>query len=257
MGRLRLFDRVKSWFGAKIDAPESTAGPAGKRWAIEAAGAGERMEFSGAGATAVASRAPQEDFDGTVSDEGVPFAPSASAFLARTTEPDTPAAPPLDPLDPGWMQSLEELPRRIAEAAGQGAAGLHTLKEIAYELEGHRQSTRALVQAVRRLPYLSAEQAEIARDTNKLLERHLLILESQFDGITALRASFKSVEESSKRHIMALAQLETCHRNVLLEYQGMLIRAHRRLGWLAVLGVMLAAAALASVAYVGWRVLVP
>jgi ferric-dicitrate binding protein FerR (iron transport regulator) len=111
--------------------------------------------------------------------------------------------------------------------------------------------------AVRRLPYLSADQAEITRATNKLLDRQLLIMESTFDGVTALRASFRSVEESSKRHVQALSQLETCHRNVLLEYQAMLIRAHRRLGWLAVLGVLLAAGALAAVAYVGWRVLLP
>jgi len=291
MGRLRLFDRVKSWFGAKVEAPETTARPAAKRWTLEAGGPAERFAFSGAGAAAVASRGPHNDVDDNISvtGEGVPFArlaaasPGSALFAAGLSaegarpsaavgtaawgdrgppsssraQSDALTAAPLDPLDPAWMQSLEEIPRRIADAVGQGAAGLHTLKEIAYELEGHRQTTRALVQAVRRLPYLSAEQAEIARDANKLLERQLLILESMFDGVTALRASFRSVEESSRRHILALAQLETCHRNVLIEYQGMLVRAHRRLGWLAALGVLLAAAALASVAYVAWRVLVP
>jgi hypothetical protein len=256
MGRLRLFDRVKSWFGVKIEAGETAAGPVAKRWSLEPAGPGERLGFSGAGATAVASRMSQDERQSraAVTAEGVPLAPSTEA-----ASPSAGAVPAemLDSLDPAWMKSLEELPGRIASAVGHGAAGLHTLKEIAGELEGHRQSTRAMLQALRRLPFLSAEQAEIARDTNKLLERQLLITESMFDGITSLRASFRSVEESSRRHVQALAQLETCHRNVLLEYQAMLVRAHRRLGWMAAIGVLLAATALGSAAYVAWRVLLP
>jgi hypothetical protein len=271
---LRLFDRVKSWFGAKGEASIATPGPAAKRWTIGSSDAADRLEFGGAGTTAVASRAFSDDAadegfsaDGDVSPAGLRSAvlPAGRSVTLGTDplsaaagpESEAPAGPLLDPLDPAWMQSLEELPRRIAEAAGQGAAGLGVLKDIAGELNGHRQSTRALLLAVRRLPYLSAEQAEIARATNKLLERQLLILESTFDGVTSLRASFRSVEESSKRHVQALAQLETCHRNVLLEYQAMLVRAHRRLGWLAALGVILAAGALGAVAYVAWRVLLP
>jgi hypothetical protein len=270
MGRLRLFDRVKSWFGAKVETQDGTAGPSAKRWSIETAEPGARLGFTGAGTAAVATRGPSLNAaaDDADYEYPAPAAPSTEAIAASlatltTTRDDTPppaaasAAAEGDPLDPAWMASLDELPRRIAEAATQGTAGLHALKAISLELEGHRQNTRALLQTIRRLPFLEAEQTEVARDANKLLERQLLILESMFDGITSLRASFRSVDESSKRQILAISQLETCHRNVLIEYQTLLIRAHRRVAWIAAIGVLLGATALGGAAYVAWRVLVP
>jgi hypothetical protein len=266
MGRLRLFDRVKSWFGAKIESPEPSTRPAAKRWSLETAESGTNLTFSGASAGAVAARRTGIDASGAEGDAAFGYIASQSrdsdepASRSSTSAVASPngvtAGSGGDPLDPAWMSALDELPRRIADAASQGAAGVHALKSIAYELEGYRQNTRAMLQAMRRLPFLEAEQTEVARDANKLLERQLLILESTFDGITSLRASFRSVDEGARRQILAISQLETCHRNVLLEYQALLIRAHRRVAWIAAMGILLGAVALGSVAYVAWRVLV-
>jgi hypothetical protein len=147
------------------------------------------------------------------------------------------------------MQSLEELPRRIADSVTEAAGSARALGQIAGELSGHRQTSRVVMDAVRRLPALAANQVELTREAAKALDRQTLVLESLLDGVTALRSAFRTIEESSRRHVLAISQLETCHRQVLLEYQGMLVRAHRKLAWLAFGGVVLGAAALGGVAY--------
>jgi ferric-dicitrate binding protein FerR (iron transport regulator) len=171
-----------------------------------------------------------------------------AAFDAQPTTPEAHAAP-LDPLDPEWMQSLEELPQRIAESVAESAAGTEALEQIGRELEGHRQTNRAIAGAVRRLPDMAAGQAELTRQTNTALDRQALVLESMLDGITGLRAAFQTVEESSRRHLRAIAQLEAGHRQVLFEYQTLLLATHARLTRLAALGIILAAAALGGVGY--------
>jgi len=256
MTALGLLERVKGWFGGanggngRSSHKRPLAGPA------ESTGDDALPSASGAIA-AVAASAQREPSDGAAS-------PAASAFAKATT--DRPAGgsgdtlspdvrpPALDPLDPEWMQSLEELPRRLAETAAGNAAGMRSLEQIAGELEGHRQATRAIAASVKRLPDLALAQGELARDTNKILERQSLVLESMLDGITDLRSAFKTNEESSRRHLKAIAVLEASHRQVLFEYQTMFLRTHRRLGYLAATAAMLAAGALGGVAYVAWHV---
>jgi hypothetical protein len=174
-------------------------------------------------------------------------APASAAEAAGA--PADPAASRLDPLDPVWMKSLEDLPRRIAEAMTGAARGTQTLDRIAAELYGHRQTARAVAEAVRRLPDMAANQAELTRDMIRSLERQVNILEAMFDAITALRSAFRTVDESSKRHLLAISQLEACHRQVLLDYQRLLLRAHGRLGWMALAGIVMGAAALGGMAY--------
>ena len=80
--------------------------------------------------------------------------------------------------------------------------------------------------------------------------------ESILDSLVSLRSAFRTIDESSRRHATALAHLEASHREVLLGYQAMLLRAHRRLGRLATLAVLVAAAALGGVGYVAYLTLV-
>jgi hypothetical protein len=246
MGRQGFFDRVRSWFGRQGDAGGAT-GPSTRRCSLEPVTADAQAAFERTGAATVATATTL-----SVSEELDPFAEERSS-AALSPAADGMARPPapthLDPLDPTWMQSLEELPRRIAESAIEAAGSARALHQIASELGGHRQTSRVVMDAVRRLPDLAANQAELTRGVIKALDREALLLEALYDGLTGMRASFRTVEESSRRHVMALAQLETSHRQVLLEYQGMLVRTHRKLAWLAFGGVVLGAAALGGVAY--------
>jgi hypothetical protein len=241
MTALGLLERVKGWFGG-------TSGGNGRShrrsWAGPAESTGDDALPSASGAVAAVAARQREPGDGCAS-------PAASE--AGPNDAGSPA-PHLDPLDPEWMQSLEELPRRIAETAAGSAAGIRSLEQIAGELEGHRQATRAIAASMKRLPDLALAQGELARETNKLMERQSLVLESMLDGITDLRSAFKTTEESSRRHLKAIAVLETSHRQILFEYQTMFLRTHRRLGYLAAAAAMLAAGALGGVAYVAWYV---
>jgi hypothetical protein len=147
------------------------------------------------------------------------------------------------------MQSLEELPRRIAASVTEAAGSARALGLMAGELTGHRQTSRVVMDAVRRLPDLAINQAELTREAIKSLDRQTLVMESMLDGVTALRSAFRTIEESSRRHVLAISQLEMCHRQVLLEYQGMLLKSQRRLAWMAFVATALGAAALGGVAY--------
>lgn len=246
MGRQGFFDRVRSWFGHQGHRGGAT-GPSAKRCALEPVTADAQSAFERTGAATVATATML-----SVSEELDPFAEERCP-AALSPAADGMARPPapghLDPLDPTWMQSLEELPRRIAESAVEAAGSARALHQIASELGGHRQTSRVVMDAVRRLPDLAANQAELTRDVIKALERETLLLEALYDGLTGMRASFRTVDESSRRHVMAIAQLETSHRQLLLEYQGMLIKAHRKVAWMAFGGIVLGAGALGGVAY--------
>jgi hypothetical protein len=246
MTALGLLERVKGWFGGTDGAGGRSSHK--RPWAGPAEGTDDDAPASASGAiAAVAARGPREACDGTTS----PAASAAGSDDALL--PDT-RPPALDPLDPEWMQSLEELPRRMAESAAGNAAGIRSLEQIAGELEGHRQATRAVAASMKRLPDLALAQGELSRETNKILERQSLVMESMLDGVIALRSAFKSTEESSQRHLKAIAVLETSHRQILFEYQTMFLRTHRRVGYLAAAAAMLAAGALGGVAYVAWYV---
>jgi len=162
----------------------------------------------------------------------------------------------LDPLDPTWLELLEDLPRRITEATAENTTITRILEQIRHELEGHREVGQAVGEAVRRLPELGANQVALLGETNKILGRQCRLAEAMLDGITDLRAALESGEESSKRNLLALEQLETVHRQVLQTYQGILLKSYRRLGRLTALAVLLAAAAGGGAGYVAYLVLV-
>ena len=240
---------MKRWFSSKRGHSAAPGSP--KRCSLGPAEVDAGLALAGAGAAATGiARAPLELPE--------PAAEAAGNVpLGRLPpEPNMPAptapASRLDPLDPAWMSALEELPARIAESVAERAAGTESLERIAGEMEGHRQATRAIAAAVRRLPDLAASHVEATRETNKLLGRQALVLESMLDGLTGLRAALKTVEESSRRNLKAIGVLESSHRQILFEYQTMFLRAHRRLGWLASVAVILAAGAIAALAYVAW-----
>jgi hypothetical protein len=243
MTALGLMERVKGWFAGGNGNGRS------KRPALSPPQESEAYLARGRSHTA-----------GEAAGEGDPEAETASTAVPASGSAD--ASPPdprpsaLDPLDPEWMQSLEQLPRRIAENAADSAAGVRSLEQIAEELEGHRQATRAITASMKRLPDLALAQGELSRETNKILERQSLVLESMLDGIIDLRSAFKNTEESSRRHLKAIDILETSHRQILFEYQTMFLRTHRRLGYMAAAAAMLAAGALGGVAYVAWYVFV-
>jgi len=239
MTALGLLERVKGWFGGANGAGHS---PHKRPWAEPAESTGDDAPASASGAIAAVAAANAQRGS---CDEVTSPAASAAGSSSSTT---------LDALDPEWMQSLEELPRRIAESAAGNAAGLRSLEQIAGELEGHRQATRAIAATIKRMPDLALAQGELAREANKILERQSLVLEAMLDGITDLRSAFKTTEESSRRHLKAIAVLETSHRQILFEYQTMFLRTHRRLGYMAAAAAMLAAGALGGVAYVVWYV---
>ncbi|MCX5674007.1 MAG: hypothetical protein NTX87_03270 [Planctomycetota bacterium] len=236
MTALGLLERVRGWFGGKDEAggngkravAEYLARPASE--AVAKARADEEKEYPAA--TAAGSESPSNP-------------PSAIRH-----------PPSLDPLDPAWMQSLEDLPVRAAESAAERAAATRALEQVAEELQGHRQTTRVLAAAIRRLPDIATHHAELTRETNQILERQSAALESMLDGLAALRAAFNTVEESSRRHLKAIALLESSHRQILFEYQTMFLRSHRLVGILAAVAVILATGALGAVAYVGWHVFV-
>jgi hypothetical protein len=233
-------------------------------------------EIPGAPAGQAHPRAPagQASAGAPVAGSCAPLNPPAAADLRHSARPggsstfrppprildNPPAAADLrqsiDPLDPAWIESLEELPQRLAESAAESAAGVQRLREIGGELEGHRLATRTIAASVRRLPDIALGQAQLTRETNKCLERQALVLESVLDGITGLRAALRTVEESSRRHLKAISVLESGHRQVLFEYQVMFQRAHRQVGHLAALAIALAATAIGGVGYALYLALV-
>jgi hypothetical protein len=252
-----FLERMKRWFSSKRGHSAAPGSP--KRCSLGPAEVDAGLALAGAGASAAgiarASLMSPDPAEGPSVSESNRAAGGSTRVLCPTdADAPAPTAPAsrLDPLDPAWMSALEELPARIAESVAERAAGTESLERIAGEMEGHRQATRAIAAAVRRLPDLAVTHVEAARETNKLLGRQALVLESMLDGLTGLRAALKTVEESSRRNLKAIGVLESSHRQILFEYQTMFLRAHRRLGWLASVAVILAAGAIAALAYVAW-----
>ena len=250
MSRLGFMNRVRSWFGGKGDVTDAV-GASSKRWSLPSASAPSLALGASGAAAAVRESAPA-----TCSD--IPHSPdsaSAAIAMARSGADRASGAPTemIDPLDPEWLKSFEDLPQRIAESVAAQATGPASLEQVEYELEGHRQTSRAIMDAVRRLPDLAASQADLARKTNAILERECHLTESLIDGVAALRAALRGVDESSKRHLVAIEQLEESHREVLREYQAVLLKAHRRLGRSVAMAMLLAAAALGGIGYLAWR----
>ncbi|HUU91832.1 MAG TPA: hypothetical protein VM238_11575 [Phycisphaerae bacterium] len=236
MTRLALVDRVRSWFGGRTGTVGAAA-PAGG-WPL---GSGARTELALVALAAGGAAAAVDPQDAlaleSVRDDPAETAAAAPAPARSDTEPAPPTTR-LDPLDPEWIDAVP------------------SLEEIGGELEGHRQTSRAIRDAVRQLPDLASNQADLTAETNTILGRQAALLESILDSLVSLRSAFRTIDESSRRHAAALAQLEASHREVLLGYQTMLLRAHRRLGRLATLAVLVAAAALGGVGYVAYLTLV-
>jgi hypothetical protein len=254
-----LFKRMRGWFGgraAPVDSP-----PAAKRYTLGPVDANTAIAMVGSGAAATGISAPRitETIEGTLASD-VDVSPAvliderqAEAEVEESGTPALPAAPAtgpsrLDPLDPVWMRSMDELPARMAESAAKAAAGLRCLENIGAELEGHRQAGRAMAEALKRLPEIAGQQADLSRQTNRTLERQALVMESSLDTLAELRSAFKGVEETSRRQVMAITQLEHGHREILREYQDLLVQSNRRLARLTMIAVILGVAALVGVA---------
>jgi hypothetical protein len=179
---------------------------------------------------------------------GEPIAPPPAA------EVPAPAAGPT--LSPEVREMLRELPERIAESLSKVTAGAESLEEIAGEVRGHRDNTQALVEGVRRVADASGSHAELAERTNGLLEEQNRLAGATLDGLTAMRAALRTVEETGERHVAVLGHLESSHRQVLEVYQSMLAKANRRLARLALAAVLTSAAAIAGLAIVVYLVFI-
>ncbi|MFO8013316.1 MAG: hypothetical protein R6X20_08430 [Phycisphaerae bacterium] len=230
MSTLSWMSRVRAFFAGKH--PPAPAVAAETAWS----GGGGTLALVG---TAVADEAPPTE-----------TAPPAAENRKPPPEPAPPPEPPparprrtpsppsrIDPLDPPWLERLEAL----------GAVGR--------ELQGHRETGEALLRAVRQLPDLASDQTDHIVQTNRLLERQNVLLSSMLDALAGVGASMQTMEESGRRHLTAIGQLEASHRQVLYAYQEVLERTHRRLGRLATLATLLAAVAVGGVAWVLYLVL--
>ncbi|HUX02826.1 MAG TPA: hypothetical protein VMY35_17835 [Phycisphaerae bacterium] len=250
MSRLGLMDRVKSWFGApkRRDA-------AGKHSAAWSPAPAARLLLAGAAAKASAS--PTQTccaFDGREPTSGGCGQAAKAPAVAATSAPPA-DDPEREARQTEWMHVLDSLPERIAESLAASAAGAKALEKIGRELEGHRDATRSLAQSVGRLPGLATDQTALAKQTCEILSRQTHLAEATVDGLAAMRAALGSVEESARRHVLAIGELERSHREVLQTYQHLVLATHRRLGRLAALAVVLASGALGAVAYVLWLAL--
>jgi len=191
-----------------------------------------------------------------------PFPMSPRNDLSATEAPCAPpreapsSSPERDAPDGEWVRALEALPERIAESVAASATGAKTLEKIGRELDGHRNTSRAVAEAIGRLPDLTGDQAALTRRTHEILEQQTHLAEAMVDGLAGLRAALKTIEESADRHLACIAQLEQCHRRVLEIYQSMLLKAHRRLGHIATAALLLAAIAVGAAGYVVYLTLV-
>ena len=250
MARLSLVDRMKSWFGTarrerqhRIGVPAQHAGLA---LAAVGCNAGEGAADGPKAGAALADPFPVSTRNGLSAAEA-PCAPPR----------ETPSgSPERDAPDGEWVRALEALPERIAESVAAGATGAKTLEKIGRELDGHRNTSRAVAEAIGRLPDLTGDQAALTRRTHEILEQQTHLAEAMVDGLAGLRAALKTVEESADRHLACIGQLEQCHRRVLEVYQSMLLKAHRRLGHVATAALLLAAIALGAAGYVVYLAIV-
>lgn len=231
MTRLALVDRVRSWFGGK----GRTAGISARPRPLASAARTElALAANAVGGASAAADMPQD----VAAPQPVREPAAETASRIGTGARSAPPTTCLDPLDPEWLQAVP------------------SLEEIGSELDGHRETNRTIMETVQRLPDLASNQADLTVETNKVLLGQTALLESILDSITSLRSAFQTINEGSRRQAVALAQLEAAHREVLLGYQTMLLKAHRRLGRLAALAILVAAAALGGTGYVAYLVLV-
>jgi hypothetical protein len=250
-----LIQRMKSWFGGKrspADSPQTTA----KRYTLGPPDDDHDLAMDSAGAIAASMVSPRlTEPAAPYANDRLGAAPASAGDLAPAADDRLPGGAParLEPLDPTWMKTLEDLPSRIAESMSRSAAGLRNLENMGAELEGHRHATRSIADSVRRQSDLAAQQTDLSRQANKTLERQALVAESTLDALTELRAAFRTVEESSRRHLKAIAQLEYGHRQILYEYQDLMQKTQSRLARLSLLGVVLGVLALAGVGVALYR----
>ena len=218
MSGTQLLQRVRHWFGggqARAAAPHADARP-------EVAGdAARALVFAASGGASTSRASP------------VPRPALRAAERSAPTVLSLHDPMPSRPADPG--------DRRPADAA---------LASIAGELHGHRETARAIAHSVERLPDLAGSQVDLLRRGNQLLEREVHVSEGVLDELAALRGAFRGVEETSRRQLRCFTEIESTHREVLAEYQDLLVRQHRRLYRMTLAAVLLAAAALGGVMYV-------
>ncbi len=260
MSRLAWMDRIRLWFasGRRRESP----GHETNRWSLSPA----PRELALATAVAGGGNGDAIHDEGLVDADGAPpkgtlvrapgrdeASPRRDAALPKAETSRTEAAVAVEspPGRPAWAEGLDALPDRIAGALAGSAASAEALARVAAELETRRDVDRTAAEAMAALPETAERQAALVRRTNELLEHQNRLTESMIDGLAGLRAAFRSVEESSRRHLACIAQLETTHRQVLDVYQSTLLRAHRRLGRFALFAVGLSLAALAAV---GWLI---
>ncbi len=240
MSTLSMMSRVRAFFAGKHEpAPAMAAETAwsGATGTLALVGTAVADETGAADAVASvppeARRAPAAGPPAPPHPPGTQRKPSAS----RRGTTGRAASPRIDPLDPAWME------------------GLDSLGTLGRELQGHRDTSESLLRTVRQLPELTSDQTDHIVQTNRLLERQNILLTSVLDTMSGVAASMQTMEESSRRHLTAIGQLETSHRQVLWAYQAVLETTHRRLGRLAALAAALAAVALGAVAWVAYLVL--
>jgi hypothetical protein len=214
-----MVDRVKAWFGGGRRRRRLSPHP--ERWAFGPAPAGLALVAVGEGS-----------------------GPALPGLSDDADPPGTAAATPAPPV----AEALRS-PGALAHPHSSPGTQVPGLQALGLDVAG----LEAAAQALERLPGLAQDQAALLKEANRLLEQQNRLGEALVDGLKGLRGAFRTVEESSRRHLACISQLEASHRQVLEVYQAMLLKAHRRLGRLSVAALLLAIAALAGAAYAIWR----
>jgi hypothetical protein len=176
-------------------------------------------------------------------------ASGTGATASRASPVARPALHSAERSAPTVLSLHDPTPSRTADPGDRRPADA-TMADIAGELHGHRETARAIAHSVERLPDLALSQVDLLRRGNQLLERDVHVSEGVLDELAALRGAFRGVEESSRRQLRCFTEIESNHREVLAEYQDLLIREHRRLYRMTLAAVLLAAAAFGGVLYV-------
>ena len=253
MSATALLERVKCWFGSGGRAdPESRSRTDARFWSSVHENASAALLFAASGGSGAAAlrgplpKAPPRGQDGPA----LKLAPAPRAPEDPPPHERADADERRRSSDRELVELLRSLPERIARSVNRPMPGGEAIDQMAEELRGHRETHRAIAEAVGRLPDQAGSQTELLKKSNQLAERHTRVTESVLDELTALRMAFRNVDESSRRNLQCLAQIEANHREVLREYQDILLLAHRRLWRAAILAILLAAVSLAGVAYV-------
>jgi len=251
-----LLERVKGWFGGSRIESSTPSRTDARFWSSVHQNASAALRFATSGGTGVA-----------VLPEPAPKAAAAAcptlrlAAVPRSTEEPT---KPHDADAPEWQSLpcaakagalpvtpapdreltglLRDLPERIARSLGRTPGDADAVDRMADELRDHHETNHTLAEQ-------ATSQTELLRRGNQIAERHTHLAESTVDELIALRAAMRNVDESSRRNLQGLAEIEAHHRTVLGEYQDLLTMQHRRLWRAAILAILLATVSLGSVAY--------